>query len=497
MTPVFLEVKNISKSFASNAVLRDICFDIREGEVHALIGENGAGKSTLIKIIGGIYQPDSGEINIDGQVVHCANPIQAMERGVSIVHQELSLAQNLSVAENIFMRREIINKIGFIKWDVIRQRSREIFDQIGIEINPSDLVGTLSVGMQQVVEIAKAISLKARVILMDEPTSSLSEKEIDRLFTLIRELKKQKVSIVYVSHKISEVMEISDRVSVLRDGRLVFTKDARETSVQDIISAMVGREINNIYPARSKGVGEVVLQCKGLTRYGYFRDIDFEAHSGEILGFYGLIGAGRSEIARAVVGADKLTSGEIFIDGQKTVIKNPEEALKKGIAYLTEDRKQMGLFLDFSVAKNITSSTPSKFTNESGFIKSHNIAAVAEDVVRALTIKTDNLDTDVVFLSGGNQQKVLLGKWILPKPRVLIVDEPTRGVDVGAKALIHQKLRGLADEGMALVVISSEMPEIMGLSDRLAIFREGRLTEVLDNSKGQVSQNDIMERAVK
>jgi ABC-type sugar transport system ATPase subunit len=493
----FLTLKNISKSFASNVVLKDISLDVREGEVHALIGENGAGKSTLIKIVGGIYQADGGEMSAGGVPIHCASPIQAMEHGISIVHQELSLAQNLSVAENIFMRREIINKAGFIRWDVIQQRSREIFEKIGIEINPGDLVGTLSVGMQQVVEIAKAISLNARVILMDEPTSSLSEKEIDRLFTLIRELKKQNVSIVYVSHKIGEVMEISDRVSVLRDGNLVFTKDVADTGISDIISAMVGREMSNIYPARSKGIGEVVLECKGLTRFGYFHDVSFKARRGEILGFYGLIGAGRSEIARSVVGADRLTEGEIYLDGNRTSIKNPEDALRHGVAYLTEDRKQMGLFLDFSVTRNIVSSSPDKYTGKSGFINTRRAASTAGEIVRGLTIKTESVETEVVFLSGGNQQKVLLGKWVLTKPRLLIVDEPTRGVDVGAKALIHQKLRELADDGMALIVISSEMPEVMGLSDTLAIFREGRLVEVLDNGLGQVSQNDIMERAVK
>ncbi|MDR1376513.1 MAG: sugar ABC transporter ATP-binding protein [Synergistaceae bacterium] len=494
---MFIEVKNVCKSFASNVVLKDIRFDVREGEVHALIGENGAGKSTLIKIIGGIYQADSGEILANGKALRCTNPIQAMEQGISIVHQELSLARNLSVAENIFTRREIVNKFGFIKWDIIQQRSREIFDKIGIDIDPGALVGTLSVGMQQVVEIAKAISLHARLILMDEPTSSLSEKEIERLFTLIRELKKRGVSVVYVSHKISEVMEISDRISVLRDGNLVFTRDAADTSVSGVISAMVGREISGIYPERSRRMGEVVLQCKGLTRYGYFHDVDFEVRAGEILGFYGLIGAGRSETARAVVGADKLTRGEIFIDGRKVAFKNPEDALRKGVAYLTEDRKQMGLFWDFSVARNIVAAAPEKFTGKWNFIHTKQINGIAADMVRDLTVKTDGIDTHVVYLSGGNQQKVLLAKWILPKPRVLIVDEPTRGVDVGAKMLIHQKLRSLADEGMALILISSEMPEVMGLSDRLAVFREGRLIEVLDNGQGQVSQNDIMERAVK
>jgi len=453
----FLTLKNISKSFASNVVLKDISLDVREGEVHALIGENGAGKSTLIKIVGGIYQADGGEMSAGGVPIHNASPIQAMEHGISIVHQELSLAQNLSVAENIFMRREIINKAGFIRWDIIQQRSREIFEKIGIEINPGDLVGTLSVGMQQVVEIAKAISLNARVILMDEPTSSLSEKEIDRLFTLIRELKKQNVSIVYVSHKIGEVMEISDRVSVLRDGNLVFTKDVADTGISDIISAMVGREMSNIYPARSKGIGEVVLECKGLTRFGYFHDVSFKARRGEILGFYGLIGAGRSEIARSVVGADRLTEGEIYLDGNRTSIKNPEDALRHGVAYLTEDRKQMGLFLDFSVTRNIVSSSPDKYTGKSGFINTRRAASTAGE-------------------SGGNQQKVVLAKWIYTDPSILILDEPTRGIDVGAKYEIYTIINQLADEGKAVLVISSELPELLGVCDRIYTLSEGRIT---------------------
>ncbi|MEG0759735.1 MAG: sugar ABC transporter ATP-binding protein, partial [Raoultibacter sp.] len=352
---MLLEVNQVCKSFGSNQVLKDISFDVREGEVHALIGENGAGKSTLIKIIGGIYQADSGEVSIEGKVLHLQNPIQAMEHGISIVHQELSLAQNLSVAENIFMRRELVNGIGFIRWNDIKARSAEIFEQIGISIDPSIQVNLLSIGMQQVVEIAKAISMKARIIFMDEPTSSLSEKEISRLFTLIRELKRQKVSVVYISHKINEIIEISDRVSVLRDGNLVWTKDTVDITANQIISAMVGRELNQIYPQRSQSVGDSIMICEHLSRFGTFHDISFQVQRGEILGFYGLVGAGRSEVVRCIVGADTLTSGTITLDGKVVKMKTPRSALRQGVAYLSEDRKQLGLFLDFSAKDNIVS----------------------------------------------------------------------------------------------------------------------------------------------
>jgi len=491
-----LEIRGISKSFFNNPVLADVNFTVRPGEVHALIGENGAGKSTLIKIIGGIYQADGGEILWEGAPVHFPTPLHAMSCGISTVHQELSLAPNMTVAQNIYLRREIKNKLGLINWTEINRKSREVMEQVGVSMEPDQIVGQLSVGMQQVVEIAKALAIHSKVIIMDEPTSALSESEIELLFVLIRKLTKQGVSIVYISHRINEIMEISDRVSVLRDGRLIFTKPREETNPDDIISAMVGREIDTLYPEKSAEIGAEVLRCSHLRCMGAFRDVSFTLHKGEILGFYGLVGAGRTEVAKAIVGIKPLHSGEITYNGREVRFSSPKKAVRSGVCYLTEDRKSCGLFVPFTIEQNIVSSDLGRYTNSLGVMRAKPMGQEAERYIQELNILPPHANHQVQNLSGGNQQKVLLGKWMSPDPKVLIVDEPTRGVDVGAKTLIHQSLRKMADRGMAVIMISSEMPEVLGLSDRIAVFRTGQLVTILDNGQSQALQEDIMKYAL-
>ena len=492
-----LEIRHVSKSFSGNTVLRDINLGIAEGEVHALVGENGAGKSTLMKIIGGIIPSDGGEILFDGKSVHFGSPMEAMNAGISIVHQELSLAQNLTVAQNIYFRREQTNRFGIIKKSATADATREVFDRIGIEIDPNVMVGRLSIGMQQLVEIAKAVSLNAKVIIMDEPTSSLSESETRHLFALIRELVKKRVTIVYISHKLSEVMELSDKVSVLRDGVLACSEPTSELTPAAIIHHMVGRELGDLYPPKGDGIGDTVLECRNLDKRGVFRNVSFSLRRGEVLGFYGLVGSGRTDVAKAIIGAEKLNAGEVMIDGSRVRFSSPREAIANGVCYLTEDRKVLGLFLSMSVRRNAVAAVLDGISGSLGFLCNKpardKSAAIANDL--GITPKNDLLD--IINLSGGNQQKVLLGKWMLANPRVLIVDEPTRGVDVGAKAMIHKKIRELANSGMSVVMITSEMPECLGMSDRVAVFREGSLVTILDNTGEDDMQRAIMAHAVK
>ncbi|HBE77890.1 MAG TPA: D-xylose ABC transporter ATP-binding protein [Firmicutes bacterium] len=492
-----LRVVDIDKSFDENNVLKKINFSVERGEIHALIGENGAGKTTLMRIIGGIIPVDNGELYLNGEKVVFHNPIQAMHAGISIVHQELSLSPNLSVAQNIYLRREITNSFGFIKHNEMRNEAKKVFDKIGINIDPDRMVGQLSVGMRQIVEIAKAIALGPQIMIMDEPTSSLSENETRMLFELIRGLVKSGISIVYISHKISEIFDISDRISVLRDGHLIYTKKTSETNSNEVIQNMVGREITNLYPEKSSIVGETVLECKNLGRFGFFNNVSFILKKGEMLGFYGLVGSGRTEVAKALIGSDKLTSGEIFLTGKKVRFKTPRDAIKNGVCYLTEDRKVLGLFTTFSICKNLISANLDKFITKMGFLKNKVIKEESLALSEQMTIFSTNNELKVINLSGGNQQKVLLAKWICPNPKVLIVDEPTRGVDVGAKALIHNKLRELTNQGMAIIMITSELPECIGLSDRIAVFKDGQITAVLENSKVELKQNEVIRHAIK
>lgn len=490
-----LKVEGICKSFAGNRVLDEVTFSVAAGQVHALVGENGAGKSTLMNIIGGLHQPDQGAIYLNGQPVSFANPLQAMHSGISLVHQELSLAPNMNVAQNIFVGRQEVNRLGFIKWKELYAKTRAIFERIGIEIDPTILTSQLSVSMQQIVEIAKALSFNARVIIMDEPTSALSENEVDYLYAIVRDLTAKGIAIVFISHKLEEVFTIADEISVLRDGRMVGTVATKESSSDQIIQMMVGRHIEDMYPPKSSGVGKTIFAAEDFSRPPYFQNISFSLRQGEILGFAGLVGSGRTEVARAIFGADKPESGRVTLEGREIKARTPREAIGQGLGYLTEDRKTLGLFLKMSVRENIIAASLRQFVSGSWLLKHDSIKEASKQYVDYMQIRPFDDEVQVLNLSGGNQQKSLLAKWLCVKPKVLIADEPTRGVDVGAKAKIHGDLRKMAEEGVGVILISSELPEVLGLSDRVAVFREGQITAILEGD--QATQEEVMKYATK
>jgi ABC-type sugar transport system ATPase subunit len=491
-----LQATAVSKSFFSNKVLDAVNFDVRRGEVHALVGENGAGKSTLINIIGGILKRDSGAIVFDGKEVDFSHPLDAMGAGISVVHQELSLVPNATVAENMFLRREKRNAFGLNDWRAMNRAAAGVFNRIGIDIDPTAPAGSLSVGMQQLVEVAKAISIDAKLLILDEPTSSLSEKEIDELFTVINDLRNQGLAIIFVSHKLSELFKIADRVTVLRDGRLVATVETASIKTEDLIRMMVGRQLGTLYPPHASAIGEVVFSCKGLSRFGAVSDVAFDVRRGEILGLAGLVGAGRTEAMRALINAEARSSGRFWLEGDEIQIHDPADALAKGIIYLSEDRKGSGLFLSYSIAENIGASTLNRYADRFGVFHFSALRQRSREFIMRMDIRPPDELARVINLSGGNQQKVLISKALDVNPKLLIFDEPTRGVDVGAKSLIHARLRELAENGVGVVVISSEMPEVIGLSDRILVFRNGGVSAELDNRKGAVSEESIINHAV-
>ena len=492
--PPALEVKSISKSFGSHRVLHDVSFAVEAGEVHALVGENGAGKSTLMNIIGGIHRRDAGEVLLKGQAINPADVWQARQLGISVVFQELSLTPNMTVSQNIFVRREPTKALGMIDWQRLNADARALFARIGVDISPTELVGNYSVGIQQIIEIAKAISFQAEVIIMDEPTSALSESEVDRLFGIIADLKAQGVAIVFISHKLGEVFRIADRISVLRDGEMVGTAKPVDSSPDDIIRMMVGRSFDDLYPPKGVVGDEVILEVRELSHPPLFHDISFSLRKGEILGIAGLVGAGRTEVARAIFGADSYSSGSIALAGERLDIKSPREAIEKGIVYLTEDRKVMGLFLSMTMRENIVSSALGRFVDALGMLRHKAIAAESGQAMQRNDIRPRDDLLSVNSLSGGNQQKSLLAKCLSANPKALLADEPTRGVDVGAKVKIHQALRDLANRGVGVIVISSELPEVLGLSDRVVVFREGRISAILAGDN--ISQAEVMRHAV-
>ena len=493
MDPI-LRVDRINKSFAGNKVLDDVSFSIYAGQVHSLVGENGAGKSTLMKIIGGIYQPDSGTMHYDGKTVSFNDPQHAMQNGIAIVHQELSLVPNQNVAQNIFVRREE-SILGFIRWQKLYAEARELFNRIGVEIDPVALVADFSVGMQQIIEIAKALSFNAKVIIMDEPTSALSGNEVERLYTIVRDLRSKGVAIVFISHKLGEVFRISDEISVLRDGHMVGTVKPDETSRAEVIQMMVGRRMEELYPERGTEFGDEILAVENFSNPPHFEGINFALRKGEILGFAGLVGSGRTEVARAIFGADRVKAGTVILNGREVHIGSPRQAIDQGIVYLSEDRKTLGLFVNMTVRQNIVSAAMERFVNRAQFLKYGAIAQESKRFVETMDIRPTNDELLMINLSGGNQQKSLLAKLLCTNPKVLIADEPTRGVDVGAKAKIHDDLRKLANEGIGVIVISSELPEVLGLSDRIAVFREGQITAILDGET--TTQAEVMRYATK
>jgi ribose transport system ATP-binding protein len=494
VTPL-ISVKRLNKSFPGVRALHEIQFNLVAGEVHALMGENGAGKSTLMKILAGVYTRDSGEILCDGQPVEFQSPRDAQAVGIGIIHQELQLMNHLSVAQNIFIGREPRKYLGlFLDEDRLNAQAREILARMHVAIDPRTVVGTLTVARQQMVEIAKALSFDSRVLIMDEPTSALNDAEIAELFRIIRELKSRGVGIIYISHKMDELKQIADRVTVMRDGEYVATVEAKDTTVEAIIGMMVGRTLSDVEPSRSTTEkGDVALEVKNLNAGPLVRDVSFALHKGEILGFAGLMGAGRTEVARAVFGADPIESGEIIVKGAKATINTPCDAVTCGIGYLSEDRKRFGLATGMDVESNIVMSNLGKFLAFGFFLRRAQIRRTASHFINLLAIRTPSAVQQVRLLSGGNQQKIVIAKWLERDCDVLFFDEPTRGIDVGAKNEIYKLLRALANEGKAIVMISSELPEILRMSDRVVVMCEGRITGEL--SAAQATQERIMHLA--
>ena len=492
-----LSLSGVSKEFPGVKALNNVHFDLGEGEVHAIVGENGAGKSTLMKILSGIYKKDSGEIIYKGKSVNIPNPFEAQKLGISIIHQELNLMPHLTVAENIFIGREDRFPGGiFLNNSKLVSATIELLKELDLNLNPNDIVGELSIAKQQMVEIAKAVSYRGSVIIMDEPTSSLTPAETDALFKIIRSLKAAGKGVVYISHRLEELEKITDRITVLRDGEYVKTLKTSETNIPEVISLMVGRKVEQDQRPVNRSIGsEIVLQVKGLSDLHLLKDISFDLHKGEILGFAGLMGAGRTELARAIMGADPKTSGTIILNGTEVKIKQPSDAVAAGIGYLSEDRKRFGLLLNQDVTFNVILSSIPRFSNKFGFLKVKSAAGIARDVIAQLRVRTPSERQFLKNLSGGNQQKVVIAKWLTRDCEVLIFDEPTRGIDVGAKDEIYRLLTGLAEQGKSIIMISSELPEVLRLSDRIAVMCDGRLTGIIDNK--DANQNVIMELATK
>ncbi len=488
-----LEVAEVRKEFPGVVALDNVKFQLRAGTVHALMGENGAGKSTLMKIIAGIYTPDKGTFKLRGVDVRLKSPLDALENGIAMIHQELNLMGPMTVSENIWIRREPKNRFGFIDHLEMRRKTEELFKRLNIEIDPVVEVGTLSVANRQMVEIAKAVSFNSDVLIMDEPTSALTEREVTHLFQIIRALKAEGKGIIYITHKMNELFDIADEVSIFRDGKYIATKNSKDLTRDEIIRMMVGREITQLFPKETVPIGNVKLSVKGLTLNGIFKDVSFDVREGEILGIAGLVGSGRSNIAETIFGVTPASSGAIEIDGKRVNIKSPAVAMHNGMAFLTEDRKETGCFLLLDIQDNTQMAVLQNRYVNYGFVEQTQLAKDSEVMAQALRVRTPDMQEPIINLSGGNQQKVLIARWLLTKPRILILDEPTRGIDVGAKAEIHKLVSQLAGQGVAVIMISSEMPEVMGMSDRIMVVHEGRVTGFLDRS--EATQVKIMEMA--
>ncbi len=485
---VLLEMKGIVKEFPGVKALKNVDFSLREGEIHALLGENGAGKSTLMKVLSGVYAKDAGEIILAGQSVEFSGPREAQQLGIGIIHQELNMVPELTVMENIFLGREP-HRMGFIDKKSMKLDAAEILHRLGSDIKPDTLISELSIGAQQMVEIAKQLSQKTRILIMDEPTAALTEKETENLFVIIRQLAASGVGIVYISHRMEELFALSNRITVMRDGSYVGTVNTREVVFDDLVKMMVGRELTERFPKENVAVGQEILRVAGVNRTGILHNISLSVRSGEIVGLAGLMGAGRTELARAIFGADKIDSGEIFIDGEKKNIQSPADGIKAGIGLITEDRKHEGLVLSMSVGKNISLAALKSVCRQT-FIKNSIEDKLIEQHIANLKIRTPDADKEVKGLSGGNQQKVVIAKWLSNNPKILIMDEPTRGVDVGAKAEIYHIMNMLVKEGVGILMISSELPEILGLSDRVLVMSRGKITGELNID--EATQEKIM-----
>ncbi|MBP8933856.1 MAG: sugar ABC transporter ATP-binding protein [Candidatus Atribacteria bacterium] len=494
MSEEILRVENVTKKFPGVIALDKVSFNLRRGEVHALVGENGAGKSTLMKILSGVYQPDEGTIYLKGQPIVFHNPIEAQRAGISIIYQELNLMPHLTVAQNIFIGREPLKKGGRIDDKKMSEDAAAILSQLHVDIDTNIPVHLLPLSKRQMVEIAKALSYQAEVFIMDEPTSALTEAEIEELFKVIHRLRNRGVGIIYISHRLEELKDVADRVTVLRDGRYVSTDEYRSVTIDQIVSNMVGRSLEEKFPPRTSiPTDKKILEVRNINRAGVLHSISFDLYQGEILGMAGLVGAGRTELARAIFGADPKDEGEVFLFGEKVNISSPTDAIRAGIGYLPEDRKLAGLALEMLLIENITLANTEEVSNNLGVISNKKEKQVAEQYVKELDIRTPSVFQVVKNLSGGNQQKTVLAKWLFRKAKVLIFDEPTRGIDVGAKYAIHKLIDSLARSGVGVIMISSELPEILGMTDRILVLHEGRLVGILQTK--ETNQEEILNYA--
>ena len=478
-----LSLKGITKVFPGVKALDDVTINVERGTIHGLVGENGAGKSTLIKVLAGIYQPEKGEVVLEGQVRKFASPIAARRAGISVVHQEIKLSETLSVAENMFLGN-IMMKGKIVDWAGMRKRAQEIVDDLGMDIDINAQVSSLTVAKKQIVEIMHAINNNAHVLIMDEPSAVLTDRELEVMFRIVKQLRENGITIIYISHRLDEVFQITDRIQVMRDGCRVADLNTAETNKNELIAHMVGREVTQMYPERDQShIGDVVLKVENLSS-SYIKDVSFDVRAGEIVGFFGLMGAGRTEIVEMAFGARKKTAGKIFVNGQEMTVNNPADGKVAGMGYVPSDRKGEGLFLTQSVAMNISNNVLNDISNKIGVLDFKKEAELVNEWIDALRIKTPSMETLTNSLSGGNQQKVVLAKWLTSKPKILILNEPTRGIDVGAKAEIYNLINELSKQGIAFIMVSSELPEVMAMSDRVVVIHEGRY-------KGTVMREDF------
>jgi ribose transport system ATP-binding protein len=494
MSDTILKVENISKGFPGVQALDKVSFELRKGEVHALVGENGAGKSTLMKILSGVYRPDAGKVMYKGKEVHFQNARESSEAGIGIIYQELNLIPHLTVAQNIYIGREPRTLLGYIDDRKMNVDASRILRELNLDIDPSTKLNRLSISKQQMVEIAKALSKDSEILIMDEPTSALTEVEIDELFKVIHRLRDKGVGIIYISHRLDELRHIVDRITIFRDGHYISTSDYASITMEEIISKMVGRKLENMFPPRKNvPTGKKLLEVRHIVHAGILKDISFDLYEGEILGIAGLMGAGRSELARAIFGADPITSGEIVRDGKKLKIRSPSDAIRNGIAYLSENRKEEGLAVKMRLDHNVTMANVPEISRRLGIISGARELKATQTYVDELNIRTPSLMQVINNLSGGNQQKVVVAKWLFRDSRILIFDEPTRGIDVGAKYAIYELIERLAREGVGVIMISSELPEIIGMTDRVLVLHEGSLTATLRTK--DTSQEEILNYA--
>lgn len=486
-----IDMRGISKSFGSNKVLEKIDLSIASGQVHALMGENGAGKSTLMNILTGLFPASHGDIIIDGKEMSFSNPQEAEEFGISFIHQEMNTWPEMTVLENLFLGREVKTPLGLLDQKAMAKKAKAAFERLGVSIPLQCPIGDLSVGQQQMIEIAKSLLSKVSLLIMDEPTAALTDRETENLFRVIKGLKEEGVGIIYISHRMEEIFKITDLVTVMRDGIVVDTKKTSETTPYELVKKMVGRELEDFYPEKKASIGDIAFEVENLTGSD-FQDVSFKVRKGEILGFSGLMGAGRTEVMRSIFGLDKVKSGKIKLNGQALSISNPAQAIAQGIGFLTEDRKAEGLILDFSIKDNMTLPSTKDFVKH-GLFDEKTSTTFVQQLIDRLRIKSGTPKMTVGQLSGGNQQKVVLAKWIGIAPKVLILDEPTRGVDVGAKREIYQLIDELAERGVPIILVSSDLPEILGVSDRIMVMHEGRIAGEL--SREEASQESVMQLA--